>query len=340
MRFAHIGVILGLLLITKTTCAIEPDYIRPLYDVAIKKNITYGKGRVNGSLGKKLEKLKLDLYLPVGDTSKNGRPAVLLIHGGGFNFGSKNIGELPGIARDIASRGYVVANIDYRLAGNEPSPTGATKALLKAPYLNTGGRVFSGKEKRTVISAFEDARKALQWLESNSNAYNIDASRIATYGLSAGAIIAVNVAYTMDDFDIDTPSVAAVVSMYGAQLINSRINKGDAPLFIGHRVADPSVPFAHSKQLYRRAREVGVPVEIYPIAEKSKPQSDRRLEKAKRRPGEGHMISRFEEVEPGVTLLNKVLLFLKKALYQPDSLPKEYCSHSNELECQRLRAEA
>ena len=60
----------------------------------------------------------LDLYLPPA-TSEAPRPAVLWIHGGGWQGGTKRNRPVEECCRDLAEAGYIVASIDYALATNE-----------------------------------------------------------------------------------------------------------------------------------------------------------------------------------------------------------------------------
>ena len=62
--------------------------------------------------------LSLDVYRPVDQEGP--LPVVLYVHGGGFFCLSKDTHWLMGLA--FARRGYVVFNIDYRLAPEHPFP--------------------------------------------------------------------------------------------------------------------------------------------------------------------------------------------------------------------------
>lgn len=105
------------------------------------------------------EQLALDLYLP--ETDGTGRPAVLLVHGGGWRGGDRS--DLAAEARAIAERGGVAISIDYRLAPAHPYP-----------------------------AAVDDVIAALQWLRDDAQVrrYGIDTSRIAVGGVSAGGQLA------------------------------------------------------------------------------------------------------------------------------------------------------
>ena len=97
---------------------------------------------------------RLDIYRPVD--REGPLPVVLYIHGGGFRILSKDSHWLMGLA--FARRGYVVANISYRLAPRDPFP-----------------------------AAVEDSCAALAWVADHIEAYGGDPSRIVFAGESAGA---------------------------------------------------------------------------------------------------------------------------------------------------------
>ena len=83
---------------------IPKRYLDPVFgEVQVAKNLSYGSNPV----------LKLDLFEPKGDTLEK-RPVVVVIHGGGFTSGSKEV--VASFAQEFARRGYVALAINYRLA--------------------------------------------------------------------------------------------------------------------------------------------------------------------------------------------------------------------------------
>ena len=100
----------------------------------------------------------LDLAEPVdyGDTGL--RPAIVIIHGGGWSMGSKNVDVYRGLMIDYALQGYVVINVEYRLQ-------------------QEGG--FQG--------CIEDVKNSVRWLKGHAAELRVDTNRIGAYGHSAGA---------------------------------------------------------------------------------------------------------------------------------------------------------
>lgn len=122
--------------------------------------------------------LLLDLHVPDG---AGPFPAAILVHGGGFDEGSKSTNCRP-LFEPLADAGFAWFSIDYRMAPE-----------------------FRFKE------ANDDLNTAIRWLKENAKKYRVDAAKIALIGESAGGFL-VNYAGTHD-----TPAtrVAAVVDIYG-----------------------------------------------------------------------------------------------------------------------------
>jgi len=111
------------------------------------------------------ERNVIDLYLAKSDTST---PLVIFIHGGGFVAGSK--GSVSGSMVDRCNQaGISVAAINYRFVSTDPFP---------AP--------------------FDDAARAVQFLRFHAKDYNLDSTRFACTGGSAGAGISLYLAFHDD----------------------------------------------------------------------------------------------------------------------------------------------
>jgi acetyl esterase/lipase len=122
--------------------------------------------------------LKADFYQPRHTTEK--APAIVVIHGGSWDKGSK--GEIfQSQCKWLAAQGYVVMDIDYRLA-----PQFTYKAQV------------------------EDVHGAIHWLRTHADSYGIDPGRIGLLGRSAGGHLALMAAFTASTAE----SVAAVVALY------------------------------------------------------------------------------------------------------------------------------
>jgi acetyl esterase/lipase len=161
----------------------------------------------------------MDIYVPTG---KKLNPTIILIHGGAWIGGDKL--DLSTIAGLLVREGFTVANINYRLAT---------------------------VDSNQYPAAVKDAESVVEWLQSNAAAYRVDTSRIAAFGTSAGA----NLALTLGTFN----RVKAVVDFYGptdftdpafwADSLNGVSNSQILDLYLG-------VPFSENPTLYQSASPV------------------------------------------------------------------------------------
>lgn len=103
---------------------------------------------------------RLDVHLPEG---KGPWPVVLYVHGGGFRILSKETHWVMALA--FARKGYLVFNIDYRLAPAHPFP-----------------------------AAIEDASHALRWVARHAHEYGGDPQKLILAGESAGANLVTSLA--------------------------------------------------------------------------------------------------------------------------------------------------
>lgn len=119
---------------------------------------------------------RLDFYRPLRYGSA---PLVLVIHGGSWQSGER--GEFPDANCALHDAGYAVADVDYRLAPAHKFP-----------------------------AAHDDIVAALAYLIERRETLGIDEGRVALLGRSAGAQLALDVAYRSGP-----PEVRAVVALYG-----------------------------------------------------------------------------------------------------------------------------
>jgi acetyl esterase/lipase len=263
--------------------------------VKVTPGIVYGQGQVTQPQPGQ-EDLLLDLYEPV-TTSNRRRPAVVLIHGGGFTGGSRTSADLDRVARGLALQGTVVANIDYRVVPDGPVPSARVAPVLAAvPDVP----IFVAQ-----VAAVDDTLTAIDWLRANARQLRIKRNRLGLVGSSAGAITADHVAYTLDEYGVDVPRIRFVGDLWGGIFFDigalaGQLERGEARLFAVHGTADSTVPVFLDDRLVARATTVGVPVEYH------------RVEGA----GHGFGATGFftREVLPGQTAFDRLLRFARRAL--------------------------
>ena len=212
--------------------------------------------------------LKMDIYYPEGDSSGS-RPLLLMMHGGSFLFGNREEAGQVAWCRHFASLGYVAASIDYRL-GFWPSKYG----LLQAE-----------------AEALDDADSALAFLLGRTG-LRIDPERVFAAGTSAGAILAMGLAYSL--YGARPPKgfrprlgpdfrIRAVGDLWGYVRDLSVLENARVPILAFQSEQDPVIPFdrgfplrskVFSDEVYgtkatcERAGALGIRCDLHPCPEK------------------------------------------------------------------------
>jgi acetyl esterase len=224
------------------------------------------------------KQLLLDLHVPAG---KGPFPAVIIVHGGGFDMGNKRTFVTP--LFDLLTRaGFAWFTIDYRLAPDYRFP---------APVL--------------------DLDAAIRWVKANAAKYRVDPKRIALIGESAGGylvsyagthetpetrVAAVVAFYPPADmaalllertnhpekfdaaktrqhterggstafFGVDQPDAAGLARLREISPL-SAVHKGMAPFLCIHGTADEQVPYEQSVSLCCAIQGVGTACELITV---------------------------------------------------------------------------
>ncbi len=226
--------------------------------------------------------LLADIYHP---QLQGKRPAIVLIHGGGWN-GNERRGDMVEIAKALAKRGYVVMNTSYRRTPNWKWPAQA-----------------------------DDIQAAIQYLRRNSDALGIDADRIGVWGYSAGGhlalvagadpsnqIKAIVAGAAPTDLTIWPDGKLTGLLMGGPlkgreQLYRDaspvyQITKATPPVFLYHGTKDELVVPAHVRRLEKELTKKKVPYEVFWIK------------------GRGHMTTHLfpgGAIEAGIAFLDEAM---------------------------------
>ena len=236
--------------------------------VSVEGNISYSQ----------YKETVLDILQPK-EASKEKRPGVIVIHGGGWVGGTKE-GHSESTCLRYVEKGFVCANVEYRLAKAAPAP-----------------------------AAVGDVLNAAHWFEDNAKKYNVDTRRIVVTGGSAGGHLSLMVGMTPKSAKLGPPAkIAAVVNFYGITDVGDQlggphlqdyavtwlpeqsgrlelasrvspmtyVRKGLPPILTIHGDADQTVPYEHGVKLTKALRDAGDDAELVSV-----PQGEHGFPKAK-----------------------------------------------------------
>lgn len=167
---------LCLLLIACAACMAQtPQPVQVPEGIALEANIAYDR----------FPDTRLDVMYPKA-TSREMRPGVVMFHGGGWIRSTKET-MMDAFCRPFLERGFVVANVEYRLAPAATAP-----------------------------AAVNDALTAAKWFLDHADQYNVDRARIVVTGASAGGHLALMVGMTPAGAGLGPViPIAAIVNGYG-----------------------------------------------------------------------------------------------------------------------------
>ena len=227
------------------------------------------KGTVLRQIPKLFRKRLLDLTMDIYKPSSNEgtpRPLLLMMHGGSFYIGHKEEGGQVAWCQHLASLGYVAVSINYRL-GFLPAKSAFRKAEARA---------------------LEDADSAVQYLLSRED-LNIDPDRIYAAGTSAGAMLALDMAFRPQT--ANHARIRAIGSFWGSVSDLKVLDYANTPILSFQSVNDPVMPYDKgypfgsklgpfqflmglftdrmygTLAIHRRAVEKGIPSEHHPCPE-------------------------------------------------------------------------
>lgn len=253
--------------------------------VRIERDQPYGQGAIgHGTEAPRLRPLLMDVYLPAGAPPPEGRPALVLSHGGAYHRGAKERDEFEQgefrntpvheYAQRFAARGTVCFSIGYRLTQELPPPPAHpikrnrqsmerdridfVRGLLGLPPA-THDELLNGAE-----AVYTDVAAAFGFIQDHASRWGIDPERMAIGGFSAGAFASTYAVYAMGC------RAAAVVALSGGMDADDAEHyvhgaRGLPPVLMFRGENDlPSIP-PRTQALADRALQAGLGLQLYQV---------------------------------------------------------------------------
>jgi acetyl esterase/lipase len=212
-------------------------------------------------------KLTASVFRPTENNADRARPAIILLHGGGWSTGSPE--WIYDDAKRYAGLGMVAIAGEYRL---------------------------SDQKTITPLEAMTDTRDLIRWVRQNAAKLAIDPHRIAVYGISAGGHLAAaaavfpheeesKISAVPDALILLSPPASIVGDHWPQMLLGTRAEVKDIspaenmthrlpPMMIIEGSADSVTPLAGVQRFCEQAKRIGGICEIHVY------------------PGLGHILSR------------------------------------------------
>lgn len=174
------------------SCFSQLPYTQAAFNYDSTLNVIYGTAV---DYAGNIDTLKMDIYKPISD-SNCARPVMVIAHGGAWVGGSKEDINTVLISRYLAKRGWVVANINWRL-GTHKAATYDMYALcnnsISAPcgYISDSAEVF-----RANFRGMQDMKGAIRFMKNRFLIDSTDINNVFVCGESAGGFVALATAFT------------------------------------------------------------------------------------------------------------------------------------------------
>ena len=287
-----VGDVLAMLNVFGTPCPNAPQVpvvlVDSTYAITVDTAIVYAQGLSHESLNSDaatVMPLLLDAYVPQG--AGGNRPAIVIIHGGGFTGGSRSGWRQVEQAEYFASRGWVAFSIDYRVLGDK----GTVPEQWVDSVMSSNADPLAMAQSMAMYPAHRDAKAALRWVAAHAVDYGINMDYLTVGGGSAGGITSVGVGVTdAGDFrdELSTAedptllttnlgeeyAVKTILDYWGSRVSVdllqgvygvSRFDPGDPPLFIAHGTEDETVPYFNALLLQATWNNTGVPYVLHTL---------------------------------------------------------------------------
>lgn len=202
----------------------------------------------------KTERLRGEVYIPNG---AGPYPGVVLVHGGGWQL--RDLSDMRSIAESLASHGFVVFNINYRLAPQFRHPTPVDDLASALIYFKEHAALYRLKPEKIGL-----------W------GYSSGGHTVSYYALVRGGVQAVVTGGAPYDFTWypQSPYIKAYTGSYRNEALEAyieasvvnKVTESSPPFFIYHAKEDKLVEFAQATNFEARFLVLKRPVQRHDIS--------------------------------------------------------------------------
>ncbi len=189
----HLYFLLLFILFVNITLFSQLPYTQTEYQFSSISDVSYGTA--TNYAGTEVD-LLMDIYKPLGDNNCQ-RPIMILAHGGAWVTDDKTNESLEYMSQELAKRGWVVANVNYRLGMNNTNDY-STNAFCTGITEPCAFMIDSMEVERANFRAMQDAKGAIRFMKSRNMIDSTDVNNVFMAGESAGGFISLSAGFTND----------------------------------------------------------------------------------------------------------------------------------------------
>ena len=168
-------------------------WVDTVYQIAIERDSIYGASL---DFAGNWRELSLDIAYPVGDTAPEcGRPLAVILYGGAWMGGSKDVAEVQALLKEFAKRGYVAMAPNYRLGMFQTSTDRNCNISGLGLEWNCLNMQDTAEWYRAYYRAIQDVRGAIRFMIKHAVQYQLDPNNVFVAGFSAGGFTALGVGF-------------------------------------------------------------------------------------------------------------------------------------------------
>lgn len=228
------------------------DHLQPL----VVTNLEYCNGE------------KLDLTVPQGAA---GKPLVVLVHGGGWQYGSKVGGAAPSFTK-LTESGIAVASINYRLSGIAQYPAQIHDVQCAVRFLKTNATLFGLDGNKVVLAGISSGANLALMAGLSDGSYVQPKAQYNSISSDVRGVVALSAHYNLTDeklADETKENIQKYLGPKGSKTDASPINylvEESKPLLLMHAKEDKNIPIEQARNFAAQAQKLGVDATLIEVS--------------------------------------------------------------------------
>ena len=211
---------------------------------------------------------KLDLTIPQGAA---GKPVIVFVHGGGWQYGSKVGGAAPFFTK-LTESGIAVASINYRLSSRAQYPAQIYDIKCAVRYIKTNATLFGLDGNKVILAGISSGANLALMAGLSDGLYVQPKARFNSISSDVQGVVALSAHYDLTDEKLakeTKENIKKYLGSNGSKTDASPINHlgGESkPLLLMHAKNDKNIPIEQARAFAAQAQKLGVESNLIEIS--------------------------------------------------------------------------